>query len=88
MDKAPIFKSLNTDGICPNLCKDVVIEDRYISVGDDAIAIKSKWDRNLTFDNVQVVIVIKIDYNEHPGEGYDPKVVPIIKDISFDEIYG
>ncbi|KAJ6875371.1 hypothetical protein NC652_034936 [Populus alba x Populus x berolinensis] len=32
--KAPIFKSLNTDGIGSNLCKDIVIEDRYISVGD------------------------------------------------------
>ena len=43
--KALIFKSLNTDGIGPNLCKDAVIEDRYISVRDYAIAIKSKWDR-------------------------------------------
>jgi polygalacturonase len=43
--------------------------------------------RNLTFDDVQVGIVIKIDYNEHPGEGYDPKVVPIIKDISFGGIH-
>jgi len=43
--KAPIIKSLNTDGIDPDLCEDIIIEDRYISVGDDAIAIKSKWDR-------------------------------------------
>jgi len=36
---------------------------------------------------VQVGIIIKIDYNEHPGKGYDSKVVPIIKDISFGGIH-
>ncbi|MFS7986036.1 putative pectin lyase/virulence factor [Helianthus anomalus] len=28
-----------------NSCKDMVIEDNYISVGDDAIAIKGGWDQ-------------------------------------------
>ncbi|KAJ0508094.1 putative pectin lyase/virulence factor [Helianthus annuus] len=26
-------------------CKDMIIEDNYISVGDDAIAIKGGWDQ-------------------------------------------
>ena len=44
--------------------------------------------RNLTFDDVRVGIVIKTDYNEHPDEGYDPKAVPTLQDISFSGIHG
>lgn len=44
--------------------------------------------RNVTFENVQVGIVIKTDYNEHPDEGYDPKDTPNIVDITFTGIHG
>ncbi|MCH90799.1 polygalacturonase-like, partial [Trifolium medium] len=48
---APVIEAPNTDGIdpgkylLPNSCEDMLIEDCYISVGDDAIAIKSGWDQ-------------------------------------------
>ncbi|RYR77278.1 hypothetical protein Ahy_A01g001729 isoform A [Arachis hypogaea] len=48
---APVTEAPNTDGIDPgkelmiNSCEDMLIEDCYISTGDDAIAIKSGWDQ-------------------------------------------
>lgn len=44
--------------------------------------------RNVTLDNVRVGIMIKTDYNEHPDEGFDPKAMPIIANISFSGIHG
>nr|XP_016483744.1 PREDICTED: probable polygalacturonase [Nicotiana tabacum] len=157
---APLSDAPNTDGIDPDSCENMVIEDCYISVGDDGVAINSGWDqygiaysrpssnitirnlivrsmisagvsigsemsggvsnivvenllvwnskrgiriktspgrgghirhvsyRNLTLENVRVGIVIKTDYNEHPDEGYDPKALPVIEDISFTGIRG
>jgi polygalacturonase len=34
----------NTDGINPDSCRNVIVENCYISVGDNAVAIKSGWD--------------------------------------------
>ncbi|PHT42918.1 hypothetical protein CQW23_16943 [Capsicum baccatum] len=57
---APIFDAPNTDGIDPDSCEDMLIEDCYISVGDDGIAIKSGWDQyGISYGRPSTNIVIR-----------------------------
>ncbi|KAL6507128.1 hypothetical protein OROHE_022027 [Orobanche hederae] len=57
---APIFGAPNTDGIDPDSCEDVVIEDCYISVGDDGVAIKSGWDQyGIAYGRPSINILIR-----------------------------
>ncbi|CAM8917592.1 unnamed protein product [Rhodiola kirilowii] len=57
---APIFQAPNTDGIDPDSCDDMLIENCYISVGDDGIAIKSGWDQyGIAYGRPSTNIVIR-----------------------------
>ena len=56
---APLH-SPNTDGIDPDSCSYVHIEDCYVSTGDDVIAIKSGWDEyGIAFGRPSEHIVIR-----------------------------
>lgn len=52
--------SPNTDGIDPDSCSDVTIEDCYVVSGDDIVAIKSGWDEyGISFGMPSQHIVIR-----------------------------
>lgn len=56
----PLSGAPNTDGIDPDSCQDMVIEDCYISVGDDGIAVKSGWDQyGIAYDKPSTNILIR-----------------------------
>ncbi|KAL3512005.1 hypothetical protein ACH5RR_024722 [Cinchona calisaya] len=57
---APSSGAPNTDGIDPDSCDNMVIEDSYISVGDDGVAIKSGWDQyGIAYGRPSTNIVIR-----------------------------
>ncbi|KAM7258370.1 hypothetical protein ACFE04_014111 [Oxalis oulophora] len=57
---APVYEAPNTDGIDPDSCEDMLIENCYISVGDDAVAIKSGWDQfGIAYGRPSTNIVIR-----------------------------
>ncbi|KAJ7532531.1 hypothetical protein O6H91_13G007900 [Diphasiastrum complanatum] len=59
--------SPNTDGIDPDSCSDVCIQDCYISTGDDLISIKSGWDEyGIAFAEPSFNIVIHRVVGETP----------------------
>ncbi|OWM75475.1 hypothetical protein CDL15_Pgr021639 [Punica granatum] len=57
--RAPL-NSPNTDGIDPDSCDDVCIEDCFITTGDDVIAIKSGWDEyGISYGRPSTNIIIR-----------------------------
>ncbi|KAH7683688.1 Pectin lyase fold/virulence factor protein [Dioscorea alata] len=57
---APVLGAPNTDGIDPDSCEDMVIENCFICVGDDGIAIKSGWDQyGIAYGRPSTNIVIR-----------------------------
>jgi polygalacturonase len=154
---APV-RSPNTDGINPDSCSGVRIEDCYVVSGDDCVAIKSGWDeygvavgmpsehivvrrltcvsptsaaialgsemsggigdvraedvtavgtesavrvktavgrgayvrgvfaRRMRLDGMKRVFWMTGDYRSHPDGGYDPKAVPVVESISFQDV--
>jgi polygalacturonase len=71
----------------------VTVENYYVWRSKRGVRIKTAPGRggqisglsfkNITLDAVRVGIVIKTDYNEHPDDGYDPKALPVVQNISF-----
>ncbi|KAF2924772.1 hypothetical protein DAI22_06g003900 [Oryza sativa Japonica Group] len=150
--------SPNTDGINPDSCSHVRIEDCYIVSGDDCVAIKSGWDeygiaygmpsqhivvrrltcvsptsavialgsemsggisdvraeditavnsesavriktavgrgayvrdvfvRGMSLDTMKWVFWMTGNYKSHPDDGYDPNAIPVVDNISYQDV--
>uniref|UniRef100_A0A0E0L6U4 Pectate lyase superfamily protein domain-containing protein n=1 Tax=Oryza punctata TaxID=4537 RepID=A0A0E0L6U4_ORYPU len=150
--------SPNTDGINPDSCSHVRIEDCYIVSGDDCVAIKSGWDeygiaygmpsqhivvrrltcvsptsavialgsemsggisdvraeditavnsesavriktavgrgayvrdvfvRGMSLDTMKWVFWMTGNYKSHPDDGYDPNAIPVVENISYQDV--
>lgn len=64
------FDSPNTDGIDPDSCSNVCIEDSYIAVGDDMVAVKSGWDEyGITYNRPSQGITIRRVTGSSPFAG-------------------
>ncbi|KAI0486581.1 hypothetical protein KFK09_029329 [Dendrobium nobile] len=88
---APVTGAPNTDGIAPNdlhfnllvdSCENMVIENSFICLGDDGIAIKSGWDQygiaygrpstNILIRNVTLRSVVRFTYYQPPTTFTNP----------------
>ncbi|KAF8675943.1 hypothetical protein HU200_047442 [Digitaria exilis] len=60
-----------TDGVDPDSCSNVCIEDCYISTGDDAIAIKSGWDEyGIAYGRPSSNIIVRRITSSTPFAGF------------------
>eukprot|EP00850_Spirogloea_muscicola_P024212 SM000487S16646 [mRNA] locus=s487:146:2424:+ [translate_table: standard] len=88
---APIERR-ETDGIDPDSCQYVVIERCYISVGDDAVAIKSGWDQygyNLKRESA-FIVVRNLELRSAGGLAIGSEMSGGVRDVVFEgcRIYG
>ncbi|KAI4296950.1 hypothetical protein L6164_036866 [Bauhinia variegata] len=62
--------SPNTDGVDPDSCSNVCIEDSFISTGDDVVAVKSGWDEyGIAYGRPSTGIIIRRITGTSPFSG-------------------
>ncbi|XP_024403717.1 probable polygalacturonase [Physcomitrium patens] len=89
--------SPNTDGIDPDSSQHVCIEDCYISVGDDAISIKSGWDQygisyGMPSKHIQIRRIVSASktFGIHAGVSFGSEMSGGISNVKVDDmvLYG